>query len=608
MTIKTIPIVIAILVIGFSTQCHAVAQLFEGREEINGITLLQDDKDQDLYYYVPPFPRVAKLESGQSAFSFMRYTGGSGGGGAALSVMVEFSLPPEFQDQLELDLKARHENARIAGPVVFTDPADDLQSGEKATAGFKLVSATIGSPGTRSVTSGSAPIGGNGRAAIAARLGSEDAALLWSAFQVGAMTDIAFEVDAAYLARIESFNAVVEAEMSTVYQHFSEIDNEQQGIKRDQMRNIVDSMIRDQAMTIRSSDSGEAFNISSAKQEKLLEMVVDKLISVMFDVESGWSKPVNYENPVEEGQLPGRIEGGTISGSMLGVAMFGGDIGYKQHTDYVPDDQYVLRKRQDIRVNKFRMDLTRSQLIRVPYRTTGNLGSAYASLGDDPRYFNYIDIDDQTRDKIDVEFSLDSNYVGAFGTVFDSVVVELQHGEGEEKAQYSARLAAADISNARLKFEPLSLRRLGSSKADWNQYQYRVFWNLKGRSTPISEGWVTAQEPHPTIRPPLQRSEVKVLFDGGVFADESVRAVVVDIMSSLNSRKQILNTVRSLSTKPSLEYDLVVFHDPESRLVSRTSFITPSNTRRATPSYVENNLVYVFAPNDIGVEAGGKDE
>ncbi len=588
-----------------SENAMAIAQLFEGREEINGVTLLRDDENRSTYYYIPPFPRVANLENGQKAFSFTRFTGGSDGGGATLNLLVDLSLDDEFLADLEAKLKEKYQWARIAGPVIFTDPADDLESGDKSRASFNLVSATLGGESTQSMTSGSAPIGATGRAAIAVRLGAEDAALMWSSFQAGATTDIAFEIDAAYLVKIAGFNAVVEAEMSSVYEHFSKLKNQQQGIQRRQIRAQADEIIRNQIMSIEVSDSGKAFGISASNSEKILEMIVDKLVEVMFDVESGWSKPVQYEQAVEDGQIKGRVKGGSISGSVLGVAMFGGSVGYKEHTDYVPDDQYVLKKREDIRVNTFRLDLNRSQIIRVPYRTTGNIGNAYMAMGDDKRYFNYIDLDDESLDRVDVIFSLDGSFAKAFDTVFDSVTVEFKLGQGEDLISAAHQLNASEVSADKFDLNPFTIRRLGNKKNNWNQYQYRTIWNRKGHSEPIVSSWSTSQNTRPTLRPSLVRSEVTVLFDGNTFDDDAIKVAIVDIMSVQHGSKKILKTISLKRGVSKPEIKTTVFHDYQQPLVSRTRFISSSGAIPSHLQRIENGFVYVLAPD---VTHGGRND
>jgi hypothetical protein len=590
--------------------CLAKVDFFE-REEIDGVTLYRDSDDERVYRYLPPYPRLAVDEEGRPLLSFIRYVGAEDGtDGGLLNAVVEFTLPPETVRALERQLQKRHAGARVGGPVTFTDPEDDLEEGIAREATFEVVSAAISrDAGSKTLTSGSAPVGPGGRAVLAAHFEGDAAALLWASFQGGATSDVAFEINAAFLARIESFNAVVEAEMSTVYSHFSELQNRQGGFERDQVRDVVDSLVQNQTLSVRSSDVGSAFDLSSAREEKLVEVVTEKLVEVMFDVEAGWARPVEREVAVEEGQIEDRIEGGTVSTSFLGSPFGGsGEVGYQEHTEYVPDDQYVLKNRQDIRVNTFRMDLTRTQVVRVPYKTTGNIGGLWDRYDGDSRIFRVVDLDDGARQTAQVSFYLDSAYGPAFDDLLDSVVVDIRHGEGSTERNYPVRLSGAAFrEGGSAAFETVELRRLGDPSGDWDEYAYRVRWYLQGLPEPIlvpaDGGWIRTQDRTPRISPPLTRKDVTVHVASSVLDAPGVDTVLVDVMSTLAGAPRILKTVRFAAEEEvvTMSKDVTIFHEPGAPVVSRVTFLGARGRIVMDPGYVESGEVFVDAgPPDAG--------
>lgn len=581
----------------------ATPQFFEGRKEINGITLLQDDRDPRAYYYVPPFPRLATQADGTPAFSFIRYQGGKDeeGEGGLFNAIIEFTLPQEVINQLERDLQKLHSGAKIAGAVPFTDPADDLTAGQTKTAAFRVVSATLGDEATSTVTSGSAALAPNGRTVIAAKLDATNAALLWKSFQQNEITDVAFEMDAAYFAKIDAFNAVVEASMETVYRHFSILDNNQ-GLEgkyhRDQLQNIVDELSQEQIIKITSTETGAAFDISSARWEKLVEVVTDKLIETLFDTKTGWSRPVEREVIGED--IQGRVEGGTVSSSFLGAPGFAsGESGYREHTDYVPDDQYVLKQRDDIRINTFRMDLTRSQVIRAPYVSTGNIGGLFKRYDGNPKYFQVIDLDDVAMQKVPLSFLIDGSYVAAFDSLLDSVTVDVAHGEGANARTHSIRLAAADItSKNELSLGPIELKRLGSAEPNWRKYRYRVRWNVRGRPDSIEDpaggGWFEKATTTPRIAPPLERTDLKIDIDPEVFKDPDVRAVTVELMARFLGEADILRTVHATADEEARQSEeIALFHDPNAKIAARVTYIRRTGPERMKPVWVADHYVLV---------------
>ena len=89
-----------------------------------------------------------------------------------------------------------------------------------------------------------------------------------------------------------------------------------------------------------------------------------------------------------------------------------------------------------------------------------------------------------------------------------------------------------------------------------------------------------------------------IAIDPDVFANEDVRVVTIDVMSKLNGRAQILQSVRSRSDTPQLEHAFVIYRDPDAPIASRIRFITPDGVHSRGPLLVENGFVFVFPLED----------
>jgi hypothetical protein len=114
----------------------------------------------------------------------------------------------------------------------------------------------------------------------------------------------------------------------------------------------------------------------------IVDIVTTKLTELMFDADAGWAKAPEKEVAVEGGQIPGRQERG-------GFAKFFAGTG---NQEYVTDNQYVLKRREDITRNSFALNLSLSSTIRVPVDSSGNLGGIYADFKDDTRYFRVVNL------------------------------------------------------------------------------------------------------------------------------------------------------------------------------------------------------------------------
>src|SRR5688572_17316083 len=98
---------------------HGTVKYDEGRLEINGIQLLQDSENSNLYYYIPPYPRISVRENGEFEFSCIKYVGinGKESSGGLFHVLVQFSLSKEETQLIEKKLREKFPKAVLMGAV-----------------------------------------------------------------------------------------------------------------------------------------------------------------------------------------------------------------------------------------------------------------------------------------------------------------------------------------------------------------------------------------------------------------------------------------------------------------------------------------------------------
>src|SRR5690606_10069618 len=216
---------------------------------------------------------------------------------------------------VEKELTEKKGGAKIVGPVPLQQAMKD---GGDGIASFKIVSSILNNvdgdnPFTQNViTSGHAPLYKNSKAAIAAKLNQEGATLLWESLQ-GKTSDVSVVIHGFYEAKVKGYNAIVSADMSTVYEHYSKVYSNQQEYTKRQMRKITDEMVQDQKLNIDVFDRSAGLGIKTDDMDNILSLVTDKLIELMFDAETGWAKQPDKETAVEQGQLAGRRERGFFS-------------------------------------------------------------------------------------------------------------------------------------------------------------------------------------------------------------------------------------------------------------------------------------------------------
>lgn len=550
--------------------CHsvfAIVKYNEGMVLVKGVQFLQEKENPSNYYYLPQYPRLARKEDGSYEFLCMKYIGQGGAetNGGIFHALVEFTLPAQFVTDLEKDLQEKTGNAkaRIAGPVPLQQTMKD---GEAAPGAFKVVSSILTNTSGKDaftkniVTSGHAPLLPGSKAAISARLTQEGATLLFNSLQ-GNTSDVSVTLSGYYEAATQAYNATITAETSVIYNHYSKIQNDQEGFTKDQMRKISDNLLREQLLKIEVFDQSAALGVDSKAMQGILQMVTDKLIELMFDAQNGWSKEPSREAAVEQDQLKGRQERGWFSQT------FGG----AQDTPYYTDHQYVLKKREDIRVNKFYLNLSQMTSIKVPFFTSGNLSVVYDSLSSITsynRYFKTVNLDDPDFQKRDVNFQVDGEFSESFKDIFNFVTVSFRkvYGGSQPDATKDLVFKRSDIEKGG-DLQLINYPRLGSQTSDWLDYEYRVSWSLKGNNLsvkdPVGENaWKKSKSSAIALTPPFSRKVIEVDADRSLYKETKQLSATVRFLVMLAGKPQVQKTITLRANDVMSTSKVTLYYDP----------------------------------------------
>lgn len=578
---------------------RAIVNYDQGSRVVLGVQLLQDSADPGAYYYVPQYPRLAQREDGSYELLCLKYVDAQGGtSGGLLHALVEFTLPQDRLAKVEAELKKSAGNAKIMGPVPLMQAAKD---GVEGTGSFEVVSAVLSNKGeggfTRSlVASGRAPFTPGSRAVVAALLSPQGATLLWNSLS-GPTSDVSVSVHGYYEALVQGYNARVTADVTTVYEHFSQIANAQKGYSRRQVRDIVDQLHRDGTLKIDVVDRSAGLGIKSDDMAGILQLVTDKLTTLMFNDSSGWSKAPATEVAVERGQLQGRQSKGFLSKLFSGS----GD------QNYVSDDQWVLKNRKDIRQNTFTLVLSKNSSIRVPVSTSGNLGGLYKEMAEDSRCFRIVNLADAAFEFRPVYFQLDGDFLDAFQETINFVSVSFRKTYADRPAfTKSIQLSRADLEAGRTT-ATIAFPRLGLTDKDWTQYEYQVRWSLRGGPTlsvpPKPEEWIKSSDAAISLVPPLTKKIVEIESDRQGFATLGVSTGVVEfaILQAGKPKLERKATMRAADAVPTSRVALYV--DRDSPIAYRVSWHSSSRSQEEKLSLLESDYLFLTPPSLLGPEA-----
>lgn len=587
-----------VTVLNFSAQ--AIVKYPEGSRTVAGVQLLQDRDNPLSYYYIPQFPRLSTRPDGSFEFMCIKYVGKAGdeSSGGLFHALVEFTMPASMVDSLQQLLQKEVPGAQIAGPVPLQQ---DLEGEQKGAVSFKVISSIFNQENgsnpfsTQLVTSGFAPLTPGSKSAIAARLNQAGATLLWESMN-GSTSDVSVALQGYYVAAVSAYNAVVTAEMETVYEHFSRLYNDQEGFTKTQLRKISDELVQKQVLKIDVFDPSAGMGVDAKSTEKILDLVTDKLIELMFDAQAGWAKAPEREVAIENNQIKGRQERGWFS------TVFGGT----EDVPYYTDHQFVIKNRKDVRTNTFYLNLSKATTMKVPVYTSGNLGGLYKALGNNEQYFKIVNLDDPDFQQRDVHFQVDGQYAESFGQIlnFVSVSFRKKYGGSQSDITKDVHFDAKDIA-AGVSLKSIMYPRLGATNADWLDYEYQIRWSFKGNQQLISQpaiadGWLKNKSPVVSLIPPFVKRDIEIDADRKIMKEAGIHSVVLKLYVVLSGKPQVQKTITLRSNDPENTNKLALYHDKGEPIAYQLVWFSPEGKWTTPVSELKEDYFFLSPPDRTG--------
>jgi len=463
------------------------------------------------YVYLPSAAQLARDDKGRPLFSFVQYvinepsagasttTITAARGGAILHFLVTYDTPVETVAAAQRVLRdAVSMDARLEGPAVFSDGR------------YALVSSIITPAGAadRSVLAvGRAPVLEGNRLALSFELSPERATLLMKSFAT-ATPDVSLVFDMTFAGLSRAYDAELTVDWAEVRHSL--------GLKAGgsvywvglDVAAAFDEMRRDNAIRLRSAGS-------DASMEALLQVVYDKLLTLMF-------------RPVEPEQVPEHERGGLLD-ALSGMSdpehlakMARGTTGFGLYAGFQVKDL----KSSGTTVLNFNHQATIERHATIAF----NIGDFYARYGADTAYFRRVNLLDATYQQREVHVSVDGALLPEFDRLINSVTVTVRkrHQNGQ------LTLGELVLDRDRFKGDVAGGFRLvygwngDDDRVAWLTYEYRTRWSFKGGGA-FQTDWIATDASMIDLFAPYERRTVQVVGDAGTLAQRGVRVVVVQI-------------------------------------------------------------------------------
>ncbi|THB65647.1 MAG: hypothetical protein D6B27_08240 [Gammaproteobacteria bacterium] len=530
----------------------ALVNYESGSLEVNGVLLLADSANPDRYYYLPPTPRIAQRKDGGYELSLVKFVDPAGAtSGGLLHLLTTLTLPTAELNELKKAVKEINSRAEIAGPVPLL---------QKEEGSFSVVSASLSDNKLTSslITSGKAPVTPGARSAVAASLSPQGATLLWESLSKPT-SDVSISVSAYYEVALPSFNAKINADVSTVYEHFSKLKNRQGGYDRKQIRDITDELTRTGVIKIDVMDRLPEATANKAMQS-LVDMISQKLTDTIFDQKTGFTAIPEKETAVEKGQIKDRKKRGWLAKVFKGSG----------NQKYVSDNQFVLKKRSDINRANFSINLNRRAVVKIPLHISGNISGLYQEYKDNPAMFRVVNLADPAFQKRELFFRIDGDFSDLFEQDMNFAAVSIRKKYKDHDTATGELIFTREDLRDGLFSKNWTYARLGEKGSDWLDYEYRISWSLKGGSTVTKqsrdENWIAVSTPIVTIAPPLQKTTLEVDADRFLFEDANIASGMLEVRYKvLGKQKKKRVAVMRPSDAESL-LSATLFHDKGSTI------------------------------------------
>jgi hypothetical protein len=544
------------------------------------------------YYYLPVNLRLARRADNVPEFLFLKFTtenkadaGGVSGG--LMHFLMEWGLTAEQETQVRERLKKIDPKAELLGAVPME--AD----GEGGT--FQIISGTLSDNKmtTALVQSGRAPLVPGGKAAAASRLTAEGAQLMAATFEKQrSIADVSIGLNFSYSVLTPAVNASMIVDWSKIAKEGEKLSSEytrtRTGTKcgfwscsgiyaytYNEVKEQFDFLIEKKAITLQFDELVSDERVAKAREAFLslfLSQVADPAPTPPPPPATGEDKKADVRQGSAYTFKQSAIKTSEVSGSRT-------------------------------------ISLKSRMTMKKPYTLTGNLGSWYDGVRDNPNCVAAVNLNDPFFQHRDIHFILDLDAKDLFEQQANYVTINVRKKRSagnpfEDRVTIDEKFVKEKGINATVTYAR-------GEDTNPDSYEYQTQWSFRGGQVwPSTPAWEKGSWEGVTLAAPIAPRTIDVEGDLEAMKASGITRITVQIHYprlgaeveeniSISTAKNEPTASRKIfmdRTAKGYAYRLVVDHKTDGKLATAWS------------AKVGDDYVYAAVPKDVLTVPGLKEE
>lgn len=546
-----------------------------------GVAGATGDARTSQYYYLPANLRLSRRADGVPEFLFLKFTtearadaGGINGG--LMHFLMEWGLTLAQETDLRDKLKKLDPKAELMG-VVPMETAGDAGS-------FQIISATMSDNKltTASINSGKAPLVPGGKAAAAARLSPEGAQLLAATFEKQrSISDVSIDLNFAYTVLTPAVRATMTVDWSKLEKDSTTLNSQYTRTRTGTKCGFW------------SCSGIYAYSYNEVKSQ--FDFLAEKqVIKLQFDEMVSDDRVAKVREAFLQLFLTTIAEPAPPPPA---AAAEDKDPNARQGSGYVFNQSAIRSAYQ----SKTKVVSLNSRLaFKKPHTLTGNLGSWYDGVRDNPNCVAAVNLNDPFFQHRDIHFILDLDAKDLFEQQANYVTVNVRKKRSagnpfEDRVTIDQKFVSEKGINAKVTYA-----RGEDSNPD--AYEYQTQWSFRGGKVfPATPAWVKGGWEGVTLSAPIAPRTIDVESDLEAMKASGITRITVQI----HYPKMGEEVEENISVSPARNEALVsrkIFMDRDARgYVYRIIVDSKTDGKLATPwsAKMGDDYIYASIPKDM---------